>query len=204
MHAYLVIGNNPANVKKIAEEKAESVGEILEFNIAKISDVRELGKLTKLTFKNPTSFLIENIDNATTEALNAFLKNLEEPQENVNYVLTAASEYSLLPTVVSRCQVIRTGSFSNKDKNNSLDFLNLTTSERLKVVSKIKNKNEARDFLKLFILNLHGLLTRENMANKLTVQTLNQASDSLKAVEGNANVGLQLTDFVVKMRAVLN
>jgi DNA polymerase-3 subunit delta' len=41
------------------------------------------------------------------EASNALLKTLEEPPKGTHLVLTATTECALLPTVVSRCQVLR-------------------------------------------------------------------------------------------------
>jgi len=50
--------------------------------------------------------LIENAHLLTTEAQNALLKTLEEPPANTQLILTALSERSLLPTVVSRTHVV--------------------------------------------------------------------------------------------------
>lgn len=45
-------------------------------------------------------------DAANAEAQNALLKTLEEPPPNVTLLLTAARADDLLPTIVSRCEVI--------------------------------------------------------------------------------------------------
>jgi DNA polymerase-3 subunit delta' len=45
-------------------------------------------------------------DAANVEAMNAFLKTLEEPPANVVLLLTAETADDLLPTIVSRCQVL--------------------------------------------------------------------------------------------------
>jgi len=51
--------------------------------------------------------LLPDFQQATTKAANALLKTLEEPQEKVILLLTADALESLLPTIVSRCEVIR-------------------------------------------------------------------------------------------------
>ena len=51
--------------------------------------------------------LLLDFQRATTQAMNALLKTLEEPQDKVVLLLTADSLESLLPTIVSRCEVIR-------------------------------------------------------------------------------------------------
>jgi DNA polymerase-3 subunit delta' len=51
--------------------------------------------------------LLPDFQRATTEASNALLKTLEEPSDKVVLLLTANDLESLLPTIVSRCEVIR-------------------------------------------------------------------------------------------------
>ncbi len=51
--------------------------------------------------------LLPDFQQATTEAANAMLKTLEEPANKVILLLTADTLESLLPTIVSRCEVIR-------------------------------------------------------------------------------------------------
>ncbi len=49
------------------------------------------------------------------EAANALLKTLEEPPDRTFLILTASSINSLLPTIVSRCQVISCGGIETTD-----------------------------------------------------------------------------------------
>jgi DNA polymerase III subunit delta' len=51
--------------------------------------------------------LIEGADRMTAAAQNALLKSLEEPDDETLFILTSDSEQKLLPTVRSRCRVIR-------------------------------------------------------------------------------------------------
>ncbi len=51
--------------------------------------------------------LLRNFDKATISASNAILKTLEEPPSTVVLLVTAESAEGLLPTIVSRCEVIR-------------------------------------------------------------------------------------------------
>ncbi|MEI7988894.1 MAG: DNA polymerase III subunit delta' [Chloroflexota bacterium] len=51
--------------------------------------------------------LLLRFEEAHLSAANALLKSLEEPPPQVIMLLTASSAESLLPTIVSRCQVIR-------------------------------------------------------------------------------------------------
>ncbi len=51
-------------------------------------------------------YLIEDAECLTVEAENALLKTLEEPPPFVVLLLVALSDHLLLPTIVSRCQVL--------------------------------------------------------------------------------------------------
>ena len=51
--------------------------------------------------------LIENAERMTPQAQNCLLKTLEEAQEGTYFLLTADIETALLPTIRSRCRVIR-------------------------------------------------------------------------------------------------
>jgi DNA polymerase-3 subunit delta' len=50
--------------------------------------------------------IIPDAENLTTQASNALLKTLEEPPPHVVLLLTATDTRLLLPTIVSRCQVL--------------------------------------------------------------------------------------------------
>ncbi|MFQ5591913.1 MAG: ATP-binding protein [Phycisphaerae bacterium] len=52
-------------------------------------------------------FIIREADRATSAAQNALLKTLEEPPAGTHVVLLAATRDRLLPTTLSRCQVVR-------------------------------------------------------------------------------------------------
>ena len=51
--------------------------------------------------------LLPNFQRTTVQAANALLKTLEEPPDRVVLLLTADALENLLPTIVSRCEVIR-------------------------------------------------------------------------------------------------
>ncbi len=50
-------------------------------------------------------FIVEDADRLTAQAANSLLKILEEPPTGTIFILTAASQYVLLPTIVSRCRL---------------------------------------------------------------------------------------------------
>lgn len=52
-------------------------------------------------------FIVEEADSLTEEAANALLKSLEEPPADLIYVLLTSHPEKLLPTIISRCQLVR-------------------------------------------------------------------------------------------------
>tara|TARA_Y100000310_G_C20657176_1_gene802574 strand:+ start:763 stop:1314 length:552 start_codon:yes stop_codon:yes gene_type:complete len=100
----LLVGN--IDIKEALGYLPDSEREfILDEDSIKIGSVRELQG--KLALKGEKSVLIFGADRLTPEASNALLKTLEEPRIGTNIVLTSPSELSLLPTIVSRCEVVR-------------------------------------------------------------------------------------------------
>lgn len=55
---------------------------------------------------NKKIYILSRIDRMSDSAANAFLKTLEEPPEDAVLILLASSRESVLPTIVSRCQVV--------------------------------------------------------------------------------------------------
>lgn len=200
MHAYLIIGKDLSAVSEKANKIVkEHRAILLNFPLAKIEDTRELGKFLKLSTKNTTAIFIKEIDKSTKEALNAFLKNLEEPQQNIIFILSASNEYKILSTIISRCQIIRVQ--SNVAMTNShfaRNFQNKNSGEKLLELSNIRTKDEAIAFIERFLDSLHLILI-ENDNKKRTARVYKKANDALKALYANGNVTLQLANFVINI-----
>jgi len=71
-----------------------------------IDDIRGLQRLANLPpYEGKCKvFIIDDAEYLSTEAANSLLKILEEPPQRVVWLLLAAEEEHLLPTVISRCQ----------------------------------------------------------------------------------------------------
>lgn len=59
-------------------------------------------------------FIIPNADKMTVEAQNAFLKTLEEPPSYAVFLLLAENTQGFLPTILSRCVILRTKEVAEK------------------------------------------------------------------------------------------
>lgn len=75
----------------------------------RIQQIRELQRVVNLKpyQSRYRSILCLRFNQANIEASNAFLKTLEEPPAHVILLLTADNPEALLPTIVSRCEVLR-------------------------------------------------------------------------------------------------
>lgn len=79
-----------------------------------IGAMRELIKrlsMTPMVSKYKVA-IIDDAERLNDEAQNALLKTLEEPRGDTVIILTVTAEESLLPTIVSRAQVVRFGPLS--------------------------------------------------------------------------------------------
>lgn len=59
--------------------------------------------------------LVFDAEDLSTAAANALLKTLEEPPARTHFVLTSSAPHALLPTVRSRCQIVRFAPLGAKD-----------------------------------------------------------------------------------------
>jgi len=81
--------------------------------------------------------LISNMQLATTEAANALLKSLEEPPARVIFLLTATNIDLLLPTVVSRCQVLQLRPVASDIIQNALQEHEGQTEQQAELLSRL-------------------------------------------------------------------
>ena len=99
-----------------------------------VGQIREMINYTnKSTFNNLARFiLIDNVENLNKNSVNALLKIIEEPNENVFFILINNSEKKILPTLKSRCLTFNVSLTFNETLNisnsilekNVLEFVN--------------------------------------------------------------------------------
>jgi len=91
---HLTILNNP-DILIIDDYKIEKIKEINLF-------------LAKAPYSHSSKIVfIENANLLGIEAQNALLKNIEEPGDHNYFILTSPNSSSLIPTIVSRCHLIK-------------------------------------------------------------------------------------------------
>ena len=103
------------NCKRIANTSHPDFIEIIEESATiKIDTIRELQKrLAFPPFESARRFvMIHDIHKMQDAAANCLLKTLEEPEEHTTFILITSQIQRLLPTIISRCQVVRFAPFS--------------------------------------------------------------------------------------------
>ena len=93
-----------------------------------VAQIREMITYTnKSTFNNMERFiLIDNIENLNKNSINALLKIIEEPNENVFFILINNNEKNILPTLKSRCLLFK---------------INFTFKQSMSISNQILDKN---------------------------------------------------------------
>jgi|GEM_PF-902082 len=146
---------NHPDVMIIEPEVEEKKGKTREKEI-NIAQVREaLEKLKFFPYELKTKFcVIKRAQKMNAESANALLKSLEEPSTNAIFLLLADNVESLLPTIVSRCAVLRfpETDLPQRNEENREQMKNIFQQEmfeRFDYIEKIsKNKNEMISALK--------------------------------------------------------
>lgn len=79
-----------------------------EFSIDQVRRIKRELSYKPVMGRRKVCILLE-VERLTKEAANALLISLEEPPPEVTFIMSTTNPYSLLPTLLSRCQVIRFG-----------------------------------------------------------------------------------------------
>jgi DNA polymerase-3 subunit delta' len=164
----------------------------------RIASIRMLEHRIQLTPNEGTYkiCIIEDADQMTTQAANAFLKTLEEPPPDTIIILTTSRPNSLLPTITSRCQQIPFVPIARKlieqklEENKSLENIeakmyariangNMEKGLRLVEEGRIETREQTVEFLHILInqndLRFLDFVIRyrsSKMLNKLTEMIL--------------------------------
>lgn len=112
----------------ILPEKDEKVD--LDKGIISIDIMRRLYNDTRTKVSGRQIILIDYAERMTQQAQNAFLKLLEEPNENVHFILISNSVSKLLPTILSRVEVLNVKPITNAQSNDLLDSLSETDNTK--------------------------------------------------------------------------
>jgi len=83
-----------------------------------IEDIKGLKKETKVFHPKIRVYLLANFHLSSIPAQNSFLKLLEEPPSDIQFILTTDNKNNLLPTIVSRTKIVK---LQGKDSQNVVE-----------------------------------------------------------------------------------
>lgn len=106
-------------------------GNIDEINgSVSVESIRELQTYAKHKSDKLHAIIINKADSMTKSAQNAFLKLLEEPNENTVFILAVEDINKILPTVISRSQIIKIHRVSVEQSTEYINKLGITDSRK--------------------------------------------------------------------------
>jgi len=186
-----------ALIEKDSSKNANSIG---------IDEIKNLH--TKIFLKPINSemkaVILDQADLLTTEAQNALLKVLEEPPEHTIIVLAVDSKEALLPTILSRCQIVELeteilvlSDGEAAEYSNFIDNLpNMKVGERLKKAEELaKDKDEAVIWISKLILSLREKMLKENSNTNLlqAIKSFQSLHTLLKTTNVNPRFAIENT-----------
>ena len=210
-HAYLLVGNNTYipvtylamsllcddilaceecnDCRKVREEKYSDIihidGKKETIKKKDIIYIQEQFKKSSLEGKAKI-YILEDIQNATTEALNALLKFLEEPTSEIYAIFTTNNKDSVIPTIVSRCLVMEVQSDSKRVLRERLLEKGVKQQEAnvlSQLVETIEDaetiRGERLDFFMVEVINtIHDIFnTPDNLAINMHINLLQKYKD---------------------------
>jgi len=165
-----------------------------------ISQIRALQQ--KLAFKPYSAAvkvaLITQAEKLTIPAQNALLKTLEEPPAKTLIILLAPKKEDLLPTIVSRCQILQLlqkPQIEIDEKSITYYLSRITTilesspGERIKLAQEFSHRQEALSLVKNFLWLWRELLLvkagakKGKIGKKLKLLNLSQIKTAIKNTE---------------------
>lgn len=168
-----------------------------------VADVREIQKKLYLKpFEGETKgILIDSGQGITAEAQNALLKTLEETPDNTIIIMLTPNLEEILPTIISRCRVIKLNSLKEDElsEKNLKILLSGRLSEKMKLAQDLsKDKTEALDFLEGSIISTRRELLNKPQESYLNIAKVLQKYYSL-IKSTNVNLRLALENLFIKL-----
>lgn len=202
MHAYLVVGKDRGKIEDKVSKLVSGFGaKRLDFSFVSVAEARYLISFVSLKVDGPTAVVVADFDKVSEEASNAFLKSLEEGGENLFFVLTAKGEEGILPTIKSRCLIVRVDmakSVAEVDEEDAGEFIEGSLSSRIRLIYNTKGRSEAVAFLENIFF---GIAKRIREGDKMYAKMGGAAFLAIEKIEANSNVFLTLLSFVVALDA---
>lgn len=206
MHAYIITGGTPrernGRITRILSERSVSTHDAITIAPGgpslTVDDVR--GIISRLSIRPLSSprhgVVVRDAHTMTAEAQNAFLKTLEEPPGAALIILETYQPDALLPTILSRCQLVNLGSAPSYTDDQLSECMSTITTliqspvgKRLQIIDTLtRTRDDALAFVNVAICTLEQELKQRGRSAILLRALLTARTQIL----GNVNPKLAL------------
>lgn len=177
--------------------------------------IKEIRELESKIFLRPVMasykiVIINDAQNLTTDAQNALLKTLEEPPDYVFIILLVKDADLLLPTIISRCQIInlavKNKEFSEKEFADQISLFNQLiqsrVGERLEKTAELgKTREDALLFIENSLMFWRQILLSPALRNQLTssqiLSIIKSTQHTQSLLQKNINPRLALDNLLL-------
>ncbi len=157
-------------------------------------------------------FIIEEAHRMNAAGQNALLKVLEEPPQNVIFILLTPSKTVLLDTIISRCVLLSMSNSTNTDNphfETANRFIDLLISgseyEMLKLLTPLeKSRNEAEEFFMALGICVAKRLREGSTQARVLDCLFDDTKYYLELLSTNINMPLLLSLAVSRSKALLD
>lgn len=222
-HALLLSGNSNSELDEIAEELAKKIAQGNIFRLApkihnkqkteniNFDDIASIRQLLRNKQKQALVILISRAEKMTTRAPEALLKLLEEPGDNIYFILTTIQASKMPQTILSRTQIINILPISEEQSTN---LINQIKDPRRRSQIHFLAKNLPGEITKLssdeeyFRQKAHFLQTAKNFLSgdiyerlKL-VSKMNKRDDALAFLDSLSQITFHLDSSKIKAKNI--
>lgn len=187
--------------------------------------IEQMRDMLKDVYRSPSLgtkkfVLLEDAHELSVGAANAFLKTLEEPPASAVFFLTSHRPSRLLPTIISRCQVIelvqQAADSDNEERETEKqlfsDFLGLSAGDRINIIAEHFKKKTPhaqasivwdrrliywQEFLRDQLIEQAG--QKNIMLNQKLVQSIDLLEEIRRDLGFHVNLRARLEHFAISL-----
>jgi len=214
-HALCLSGEIGAGLGSLASQLAVDLSEnaqlvtyiVPEKGLISIDRVRKLYEQTRSIQQTKRCIIIDDADTMSHDAQNALLKLLEEPVENVHFILTTHYPSRLLETIRSRTQNVAVLPISETASKQLLTHYSLTATRQLQTLflasgrpaelTRLAEDNEYFAAQSVVVTDARSFLQADNYARLLIIKKYTERPAALRFLHMCASL---LTFSLLKQR----
>lgn len=204
-HAYLVLG--PIEVEEVRNFLKVQIPDLLllQDNPIKIDHIRQLIHWAHIKpHSSPKKLIIIlNIENMTIDAANCLLKILEEPPASNIIFLQSLKKEKILPTIVSRCQIVRERGLKSKDEQTDgfmsvLELSKMSLADRFEYINNFLKDEGSKEKVAALVNFWEAELREKLLKGEDCRLLLKRVSEARSLLFSNTSVKLLLENIILE------